>query len=50
MRILNFLYDERTGLPVRLYQEAEVKDYATRVYHHVFRAYDKASSLYNAAA
>ena len=46
-----FLYDEQTGLPVRLYQEAEVKDYATRVYHHVFRAYEGASSsLYRAAA
>ena len=50
-RIYNFLYDEATGLPVDAYEPAEVKETATRVYHHVFRVYDTATpAAFRAAA
>ena len=51
-RIYDFLYDETTGLPIGVYEEDEVKDFATRVYHHVFRAYSTGpdSPLYRRAA
>jgi len=37
--ILNFLYDDRTGLPVEHYSEAEVTLKADAVFAHVFQAY-----------
>ncbi|MEL6446199.1 MAG: type I restriction endonuclease subunit R [Bacteroidota bacterium] len=45
-KIYDFLYDDHTGLPVEHYEVDEVRTYATRVYHHIFRAYPSAESPY----
>ncbi|UIP32228.1 type I restriction enzyme endonuclease domain-containing protein [Stutzerimonas kunmingensis] len=37
--IRNFLWDDRTGLPVALYDESEVIAKAEEVYKHIFTAY-----------
>ena len=49
-RIYDFLFSEETGLPVGVYEVEEVEDYATKIYRHVFRAYDGQSNLYGRAA
>ncbi|MOA17765.1 hypothetical protein D3C78_1380330 [compost metagenome] len=38
-KIFDFLYDERTGLPVDDYTEDEIKVLAENVFRHVYRAY-----------
>ncbi|WP_374961135.1 type I restriction endonuclease subunit R [Spongiibacter tropicus] len=38
-QIFDFLYDERTGLPVEQYEEKEISDITERVFLHVYRAY-----------
>jgi len=44
--ILNFLYDDRTGLPVERYTENEVNTKVDAVFTHVFRAYPTVPSPY----
>ena len=43
-QIFDFLYDERTGLPVEQYGEVEISDIPENVYLHVYRAYPKLPS------
>jgi len=43
-QIFDFLYDERTGLPVEQYEEAEISDITERVFLHVYRAYPELPS------
>jgi len=42
--IHNFLYSDKSGLPVDTYTEDDVEDKAIAVYHHVRRAYPKLPS------
>jgi type I restriction enzyme, R subunit len=44
--ILNFLYDDRTGLPVERYTENEVNTKVDVVFTHVFRIYPTVPSPY----
>jgi type I restriction enzyme R subunit len=44
--ILNFLYDDRTGLPVERYTENEVNTKVDAVFTHVIRAYPTVPSPY----
>lgn len=47
-RIYDFLYDERTGLPVEQYEDDEIPVIADRVFQHIYRAYaELPSPLYN---
>lgn len=44
LTIHDFLYSDKTGLPVESYEEAEVQERADRVFRHVYRAYPKVPS------
>jgi len=44
--IYNFLYDDRTGLPVDLYTEEDVNTKSEEVYRHVYRVYPRLPSPY----
>jgi Type I site-specific restriction-modification system, R (restriction) subunit and related helicases len=46
--IRNFLWDEKTGLPVEYYTESEVGKKAEDVFYHVFRTYPTVPSPYYA--
>ncbi|MCB1023815.1 MAG: type I restriction endonuclease subunit R, partial [Acidobacteria bacterium] len=39
VRIKDFLWDDKTGLPIELYEVPEVEDKAEEIYRHVFRVY-----------
>lgn len=43
-QIFDFLYDERTGLPVERYEEDEISDITERIFLHVYRAYPELPS------
>ena len=43
--ILNFLYDERTGLPTICYSDDEVNQKAEQVYIRVYRLFDESRPL-----
>lgn len=43
-QIFDFLYDERTGLPVEQYEEDEISDITERVFLHIYRAYPELPS------
>ncbi|NVK43183.1 MAG: type I restriction endonuclease subunit R [Oceanospirillaceae bacterium] len=43
-QIFDFLYDERTGLPVEQYGEDEISDITERVFLHIYRAYPELPS------
>lgn len=43
-QIFDFLYDERTGLPVEQYEENEISDITERVFLHIYRAYPELPS------
>ena len=45
-QIFDFLYDERTGLPVEKYEEEEIAEITDRVFMHIYRAYPKLPSPY----
>lgn len=47
--IKNFLWDEKTGLPVEHYTQSDVDKTAEAVFYHVYRAYPKVPSPYYAA-
>ena len=42
----DFLYDERTGLPLEHYTDPEVDSCSDEVFRHVFRTYPTAPSPY----
>lgn len=44
--ILNFLYSDETGLPLKSYSEEEVKGKTEEIYQHVFRVYPQLPSPY----
>ncbi|MEA2086480.1 MAG: DUF3387 domain-containing protein, partial [Candidatus Caldatribacteriota bacterium] len=48
--IQNFLWDEKTGLPVEYYTQKDVYKKAEAVFYHVFRAYPTVPSPYYASA
>lgn len=43
-QIFDFLYDERTGLPVEQYEEKEISDITERIFIHIYRAYPELPS------
>lgn len=43
-QIFDFLYDEKTGLPVDQYDEGEILDLTGKVFLHVYRAYPELPS------
>ena len=43
-QIFDFLYDEKTGLPVEQYEEDEISDITERVFVHIYRAYPELPS------
>ncbi|EKA7363839.1 type I restriction endonuclease subunit R [Vibrio parahaemolyticus] len=43
-QIYDFLYDDRTGLPVDDYEEDEIKELTEKVFVHVYRAYPRLPS------
>ncbi|MDO6423458.1 type I restriction endonuclease subunit R [Saccharophagus degradans] len=43
-QIFDFLYDERTGLPIEQYEENEISDLTERVFLHIYRAYPELPS------
>lgn len=43
-QIYDFLYDERTGLPIEQYEEDEISDITDRVFLHIYRAYPELPS------
>lgn len=45
-QIYDFLYDERTGLPIEQYEEDEISDITERVFLHIYRAYPELPSPY----
>ncbi len=45
-QIFDFLYDERTGLPVEQYQEDEISNITEKVFLHIYRAYPELPSPY----
>lgn len=45
-QIFDFLYDEKTGLPIEQYEEDESSDIAERVFLHIYRAYPELPSPY----
>jgi type I restriction enzyme R subunit len=44
--IKNFLWDDKTGLPVEYYSQKDVDNIAKAVYYHVYRAYPRVPSPY----
>ena len=46
--ITNFLWDEKTGLPVDFYSQSDVDKTAEAVFYHVYRAYPTVPSPYYA--
>ena len=48
--IRNFLWDEKTGLPVNFYTQDDVARKSEEVFSHVYRAYPTVPSPYYAAA
>ncbi|MDQ1272738.1 MAG: type restriction enzyme subunit, partial [Planctomycetota bacterium] len=48
--IRNFLWDEKTGLPVNFYTQDDVARKSEEVFFHVYRAYPTVPSPYYAAA
>lgn len=50
-QIFDFLYDEKTGLPVDLYVDEDIRDITDKVFLHVYRAYPVLPSpIYNSVA
>jgi type I restriction enzyme R subunit len=47
--IKNFLWDDKTGLPVEYYSQKDVAKIAKAVYYHIYRAYPTVPSPYYAA-
>jgi len=47
--IRNFLWDEKTGLPIDYYSQSEVDKKAEAVFYHVYRAYPTVPSPYYTA-
>ncbi|MFH1777675.1 MAG: HsdR family type I site-specific deoxyribonuclease, partial [Candidatus Omnitrophota bacterium] len=47
--IRNFLWDEKTGLPVDFYSQSDVDKTAKTVFYHVYRAYPTVPSPYYAS-
>jgi len=47
--IQNFLWDEKTGLPVEYYTQKDVYKKTEAVFYHVFRAYPTVPSPYYAS-
>ena len=47
--IQNFLWEEKTGLPVDLYTQNDVYEKTDAVFYHVFRAYPTVPSPYYAS-
>lgn len=45
-QIFDFLYDEKTGLPIEQYEEDEISDITNRVFLHIYRAYPELPSPY----
>ena len=43
-QIYDFLYDEKTGLPIEDYEEDEISEITDWVFLHIFRAYPKLPS------
>ncbi len=43
-QIFDFLYDERTGLPIEQYDDNEISDISERVFLHIYRAYPELPS------
>ncbi|ACR13261.1 type I restriction-modification system, R subunit, site-specific deoxyribonuclease, HsdR family [Teredinibacter turnerae T7901] len=43
-QIFDFLYDDRTGLPVAQYEDDEISDITERVFLHIYRAYPELPS------
>ncbi len=43
-QIFDFLYDERTGLPVEQYEEDEISDITEKVFLHIYRVYPELPS------
>ena len=43
-RIYDYLYDDRTGLPVESYEEDEIKGITELLFNHVYRAYPRVPS------
>lgn len=43
-RIYDFLYDERTGLPIERYVDEEISDITDKVFLHIYRAYPELPS------
>ena len=48
--ILNFLYNDQTGLPESSYATEEVSTLTTKVYSHIYRAYPTIPSPFYAEA
>lgn len=48
--IRNYLWDEKTGLPVDFYTQDDVERKAEEVFYHIYRAYPTVPSPYYAAA
>jgi type I restriction enzyme R subunit len=44
--ILDFLWDDSTGLPVKSFDEREVRSKAEEIFHHIYRAYPAVPSPY----
>ncbi|MBU4349119.1 DUF3387 domain-containing protein, partial [bacterium] len=47
--IQNFLWEEKTGLPVDIYTQNDVYEKSKAVFYHVFRAYPTVPSPYYAS-
>ena len=45
-QIYDFLYDEKTGLPVEQYEEDEISGITEKVFLHIYRAYPQLPSPY----
>jgi len=45
-QIFDFLYDEKTGLPIEQYEEDEISDISEKVFLHIYRAYPELPSPY----
>jgi len=48
-QIFDFLYDEKTGLPIEQYEEDEISDISEKVFLHIYRAYPELPSPYYSA-
>lgn len=42
--IHDFLYDESTGLPLKIYSESDIREKSEDIYRHIFRAYPSVPS------